>query len=297
MNKTKIEWADYVTNPIRAERLQTLPMTGGQAQKRGYACVKISEGCRHCWASTFNVRLGTGLAYTMPALKDVQESVNAGELRRIATFSPPKGPYKNGRLRPVVFACDMTDLFGEWRDEAMIDDVFLAMAGRADLDFIVLTKRVERMLQYASGKPVMRHVVLGASVENERESRNRAGAMRQIHDLGWKTIVSYEPALEQVDWRRWDFMDGLICGGESGSQARPMPIGAARDARDYCYDQGIPFFFKQWGEWAPFDQLGLPEGTTFRRAPVMVDGVLMFRVGKGLAGHTLDGRMWQEMVR
>lgn len=57
----------------------------------------------------------------------------------------------------------------------------------------------------------------------------------------------------------------------------------ARDLRDQCVAAGVPFYFKQWGEWAP--SLNASDG----------DGqALMKRVGKRAAGRLLDGREWSE---
>ena len=47
----------------------------------------------------------------------------------------------------------------------------------------------------------------------------------------------------------------------------------AETIRDQCLEQGVPFFFKQWGA---FDSCGR-------------------RVGKGRAGRELCGRTWDEM--
>lgn len=46
-------------------------------------------------------------------------------------------------------------------------------------------------------------------------------------------------------------LDWVIVGGESGDGARPMHPDWARSLRDQCAAAGLPFFFKQWGEWAP----------------------------------------------
>ena len=46
-------------------------------------------------------------------------------------------------------------------------------------------------------------------------------------------------------------IDWLICGGESGAGARPMHPDWARSLRDQCSAEGVPFFYKQWGEWGP----------------------------------------------
>jgi protein gp37 len=52
-------------------------------------------------------------------------------------------------------------------------------------------------------------------------------------------------------------IDWVIVGGESGRKARPMHPDWARSIRDQCTNAGVPFFFKQWGEWGePTDSLG-----------------------------------------
>jgi protein gp37 len=54
-----------------------------------------------------------------------------------------------------------------------------------------------------------------------------------------------------------------------------------RELRGECAAAGIPFFFKQWSEWA-----AAPEERS--RQP-------MIRVGKRDAGPLLDCRTWDEM--
>lgn len=125
----------------------------------------------------------------------------------------------------------------------------------------------------------------------------------------------------------------VIAGGESGPKARPMHPAWARQLRDQCQAAGVPFFFKQWGEWAPAPwvvRVCDPEvgwtGTTEqladaqRRAEaegasisVQWDGHVyrpthkpwslervgdspgaMRKAGKKAAGRVLDGRTWEE---
>lgn len=105
---------------------------------------------------------------------------------------------------------------------------------------------------------------------------------------------------EGIDW--------VICGGESGPNARPMHPDWARSLRDQCTAAGTAFLFKQWGEWAPCDHLGdevdghkfgcfddagrwvYPVGQEFANAGRQI----MFRVGKTRAGRLLDGREWNQ---
>lgn len=134
--------------------------------------------------------------------------------------------------------------------------------------------------------------------------------------------VSIEPMLGQIDLERggfsflrtqkspsgtvWTALDWVICGGESGPGARPMNPAWARALRDQCAAAGVPFFFKQHGEWAPIDspinnpndvvrgqrQCVQLDGTHFNRVfleDVPPGAQWMERVGKKAAGRLLDG--------
>ena len=111
-------------------------------------------------------------------------------------------------------------------------------------------------------------------------------------------------------------IDWVIVGGESGAGARPMHPDWARDLRDQCATYGVPFLFKQWGEWRePAD--GERYDTTMGRAqrvPAFIvsktgtvhcfendqtrdGGRTMLRVGKRAAGRLLDGRTHDEFRR
>jgi protein gp37 len=47
------------------------------------------------------------------------------------------------------------------------------------------------------------------------------------------------PFIPSLDW--------VICGGESGPNARPLQAEWVADLQDQCKTAGVPFFFKQWG--------------------------------------------------
>jgi protein gp37 len=90
----------------------------------------------------------------------------------------------------------------------------------------------------------------------------------------------------------------VIAGGESGPNARPMHPDWARELRDQCVSADVPFFFKQWGNWAPppLDE-DRAENLRFRtgdRTHVFEDHQQMGSVGKKAAGHLLDGVEWHQ---
>lgn len=90
----------------------------------------------------------------------------------------------------------------------------------------------------------------------------------------------------------------------------------ALDLRDQCAEAGVPFLFKQWGEWAPGENCGGPLTRTERIADWW-DGKWMFgtltpsdsrgmhyddeptvyRCGKKKAGRHLDGRTHDEFPK
>ena len=117
-------------------------------------------------------------------------------------------------------------------------------------------------------------------------------------------------------------LDWVICGGESGPSARPMHPDWARSLRDQCQDAGVPFHFKQWGEWSPVTidtdddgDLGAAYAMPGCSDPAQHHGdhrclfwqqdqlvewpyivttpaIGARRVGKARAGRLLDGREW-----
>jgi protein gp37 len=112
-------------------------------------------------------------------------------------------------------------------------------------------------------------------------------------------------------------LDWIITGGESGPRARPSHPDWFRSLRDQCQAAGVPFFFKQWGEWLP-GEWGQPpliewqdgQNEDRHRVPCETtrdfdDGLdlvaegeihaVFKRVGKKAAGAMLDGREWREL--
>jgi protein gp37 len=99
-----------------------------------------------------------------------------------------------------------------------------------------------------------------------------AGGQYAIDGRG-RTVAVEGPAWKPLDW--------VVTAGEIGAGARPMQPQWVRHLRDNCVATEIPFFFKQWGEWAPASD-GRSDET-------------MIRVGNRAAGRLLDGRTWDEI--
>lgn len=107
-------------------------------------------------------------------------------------------------------------------------------------------------------------------------------------------------------------VDWVIVGGESGPKARPMHPDWARSLRDQCEAAGVPFLFKQWGEWTPGENVERVRGTVdtaflcsdgWHIYPLNLatdgghvdDQPDLYQVGKKAAGRHLDGRTWDEV--
>jgi protein gp37 len=219
--------------------------------------------------------------------------------------------------RPRVFCASLADVFDEEVPDSWRDDVFELVAKCTHIDWLILTKRPEKMRDYLLGESgagaanfeeggCFRHVWLGVSIENQKAADERVPILLEIPAR--VRFLSGEPLLEEVSlvWMRhnndWDpptvpeGINWVIVGGESGPNARPMHPEWARSLRDQCAAAGVPFFFKQWGEWLPRDQIG----TRGKMRDLRIDrGADMewTREGKGNAGCLLDGKIHNEFPK
>jgi len=94
----------------------------------------------------------------------------------------------------------------------------------------------------------------------------------------------------------------VIAGGESGPNARPSHPDWFRRARAQCQAAGVPFFYKQHGEWlhsSQMDAMQVEEALEIhrhepKRIYLWPENRCSVRVGKRRAGRVLDGRTWDE---
>jgi len=288
---TKIEWTDHTWNPV----------TG---------CTNISPGCDNCYAEKITQR------FKRHPWNEV--TLHPDRLKVDSKWKPGQR----------VFVCSMGDLFHSAVPWEFVADVFDLMRRCPAVTFQVLTKRPGRMMYFANTWAPAHderwtlwptNVWAGTSVENTKYAA-RLDLLVQVPAP--VRFVSYEPALEAVDFRSWLYwkdldampihyrVDGfqhpnaksnglnwVIAGGESGPAARPAHRNWIELARDQCQEAGVAFFFKQWGEWMPLGQMPVEQFPTTRgmKAPyTFTDGFESYRVGKKAAGAVLDGREWRE---
>lgn len=157
----------------------------------------------------------------------------------------------------------MSDLFHEDVHEGYIAQVFDVMSRADQHVYQVLTKRHERLAELAPDLPWPAHIWMGVTIENRRFV-HRADYLRQVP--AQVRFISAEPLLGPLEGLDLTDIHWLIAGGESGPKFRPVKPEWIRELRDLCQDEGVPFFFKQWGG---------------------------FRSKSG--GRMLDGREWNDM--
>ncbi|MCA7889097.1 phage Gp37/Gp68 family protein [Burkholderia contaminans] len=269
---TKIESCDHTFNPW-------------------IGCTKISPGCDHCYAE--RERAST-------ALRVVWGAGNPRHRTAGSTWNKPKRWNaqhaeffaKHGR-RQRVFCASLSDVFDNAVDSAWRADLFRLIADTPNLDWLLLTKRignVAAMLREIGLDRLPDNVWLGSTIVNQAEADRDIPKLLEVPAR--VRFLSMEPLLGPVTFRWASWVDhGAVCkrdgsahhleglrgidwvivGGESGLHGRPMHPDWARSLREQCAEAGVPFLFKQWGEWKPICQMD-ETGDLYRSNRVAKEG-------------------------
>jgi protein gp37 len=315
---SKIEWTDHTFNAW-------------------VGCTKIKgkngapSACDFCYAEAWAKRTGD------PELWNGKRR-RTSEANWRAPIRWNAAAEKAGK-RARVFCCSLADVFDNQAEPQWRADLFSLIRATPWLEWQLLTKRPQnilKMVKAAGGLP--RNAALGATTENQTEADRRiprlieaAALLRPLY-----TFISAEPLLGPLHlgylgWpsgetrkrdgynaligcryengeiaERLPKLDWVICGGESGGKARPMHPGWARSLYLQCKAAGVPFLFKQWGEWTPGENVKRQHGSvwvadwfagrwSFARENLanneghVDDQPDLYRVGKKEAGRALDG--------
>jgi protein gp37 len=314
-----ISWTDATWNPV----------TG---------CTKVSDGCLNCYIERTPPFRMSGRAFACPRCGGTGKPlpgarctrcwgtgrIGIGDTTGVRMHEDRLDVPLRWRKPRKVFVCSMADLFHDSVSSSFIASVFAVMALTPQHTYQVLTKRPARMRALLGGWPLP-NVWLGVSVEDQGAAdlripilldtpavvrwlscepllgpvnldkcgRHRSG---DIGDSGYSECFDCRPL---DGWKgKYTSVEWVVVGGESGPNARPMHPNWARSLRDQCALAGVPFHFKQWGEWAP---AGVIHGKPDMGGPSYLLGdretwlrnasgtyTRMRRVGK-TAGRLLDG--------
>ena len=216
-DRSRIEWTEATWNPV----------TG---------CSKVSPGCAHCYAETFAERWRGVPGHPYEQGFDLRVWPERLEM-----------PLRWRRPR-TVFVNSMSDLFHEDIPDHYVAQVFDVMVRAEQHTFQILTKRQDRLAELASQLPWRRNIWLGVTTENRRFV-HRADALREVPAA--VRFISAEPLLGRLDGLDLAGIDWLIVGGESGPRHRRIDREWVTDLRDRCRNEGVAFFFKQWGGVRP----------------------------------------------
>jgi protein gp37 len=210
---SKIEWTDHTFNPW-------------------VGCMKVSPGCKNCYAEELMTRKGRWANTWGPAQTSERIKTSDDNWRKPLRWN--RQAQKEGR-RFKVFCASLADVF---EDNPQVYDwrlqLFSLISETPNLDWQILTKRPEFARAFFEKRPhlLWPNVWLGTSVENQEQADKRTPEL--LRTPAQVRFLSCEPLLEPVrladawlydyvtDRRDACFIDWVIVGGESGPQARPM---------------------------------------------------------------------------
>jgi len=261
--QTKIEWVDHTFNPW-------------------IGCTRISAACDNCYAAAM-------------AHRRKWARFENGAPRKRTTPDYWRQPLRWNRKaaargqRAKVFGPSLGDPFdAEVPDDWRADYLGLIEA-TPWLDWILLTKRPQVAVKFFRGRMVPANLWPGVTAESQKMLVLRGPPILSI--AAKVHVLSAEPLLEPLELGALDRrFEWVIAGAESGPRARPSHPDWFRSLRAQCQAMGVPFFFKQWGEWAPQGELEAGAG----RRHEFADGTMVARLGRKRAGAAIDGREWHE---
>ena len=216
-DRSAIEWTDATWNPV----------TG---------CTKVTRGCDFCYAERFAERFRGVPGHYFEQGFDLV--LRPHQLDRPLRWTRPRR----------IFVNSMSDLFHKDIPGDYQDEIFEVMERATHHQFQILTKRSALMRRYMRSRygdaAPPDHIWMGVSVEDA----DCSARVRHLKDTpAALRFLSCEPLLGPVGGLDLSGIHWVIVGGESGRQARPMEAAWAREVRDLCANQGVAFFFKQWG--------------------------------------------------
>lgn len=220
--ETGISWTDHSYNPW-------------------WGCTKVSPGCDHCYAESFDKRIGgahwgNGVPRREFGDKHWNEPMKWNEDAR-----------KAGK-RALVFCASMADVMDDEAPAGARERLWKLIDATPNLIWQLLTKRPQRYEQYLPDCFVHDNVWLGTTAENQECYDLRWPILRVVKARTGRQVkwISYEPALGPIDLMRHAAIpDWIIFGGESGHGRRECQEEWADAICAQCLISGTHFFMKQ----------------------------------------------------
>lgn len=227
-------------------------------------CIPASEGCANCYAE----RLAATRLRRPGNPYDEVLTVGTGDRARWngeTRWNPDALNKLRTRKPQVVFISNMGDLFGDRIPSGWIAWMLHTMLEHPQHTYLVLTKHVRRMWEILRDSVPQPNIYVGATVENQARADERMSDLLVLAAQGWRTWLSYEPALGPIDledalWRDCGIIDGpggrrthewephvswVVAGGETGPGARACNPDWLRATRDQCAAACVPLWLKQ----------------------------------------------------
>ena len=223
---SSIEWTEATWNPVAG-------------------CLMVSPGCTNCYAMRMAGRLeAMGLPkYLGTTRRSGGRFVWTG---RVVVDDKALSIPARWRKPRRIFVDSMSDLFQDAVPVEFIGKVWRAMETVNWHTYQILTKRPDRMREILNrgGFKTLPHVWLGTSVESG-DYVDRIDLLRATPAV--VRFISFEPLVGRIGEVDLQGIDWAIVGGESGPRCRPIDPAWVREIRAACDEQGVAFFFKQWG--------------------------------------------------
>lgn len=198
-------------------------------------CHKYSDGCKYCY-----IHKG-----------DAKRGINTDNIVKTDDFYKPilknkKGEYKI-KSSQTVYLCFSTDFLIEEADEWRCE-CFKMIKERSDLNFIFLTKRIERFMDCIPDdwNDGYNNVTVGCTVENQDSADYRLSLFSKM-PIKHKNIIC-QPLIEKINIEKYlKNIELVVVGGESDKNARPLNYDWVLSLREQCINNNVHFQFRQCG--------------------------------------------------
>jgi protein gp37 len=242
MENSKIEWTDHTFNPW-------------------IGCQEVSPGCANCYAKQMMDHRLHRVEWGPHGERKRTSAQNWTMPLRWARHARDSG------IRQRVFCASLADVWDNSVSPQWRADLFSLINSTPELDWLLLTKRPENICKMWTAATAgftswpFANVWLGTTCETQEYYDHRWYTLCQIPAA--VHFISYEPALGPLSLgSSYHLPDWIICGGESGKDARMMDPVWAENVLNECRHLRVAFFMKQMTKKEP-----IPDHLLVRQFP------------------------------